>query len=105
VLRIIASPAAAVGNTVTNAATGGSGDTALGRILGAGIAGLVVLELGSLFAKKYFTVSLGGGSTTVITAEVTPPNQPTTGSVPSGTNNPSGLLTAAQLEQILGYNP
>ena len=93
VLRIVASGPAAVGNTVANAATGSQGDTALGRLLGAVLAGAVVLELGSLFAKKYFTVNIGGGA-----ASVTP-------SAPTVVASNAGSLTPAQLAQILGYNP
>jgi hypothetical protein len=115
VLQIVASAPAALGNGVTNAATGGSGDTALGRLMGALIAGTLVLELGSLFAKKYFSLSLGGGTTTVTpaaatttgstpSATVTPVNPGATASAVTGTV-PTGQLTPAQLAQILGYNP
>jgi hypothetical protein len=107
VLRIVASAPAAVGNGVTNAATGGSGDTALGRLMGAVIAGTLVLELGSWFAGKYFNVSFGGKKPPVVTAAAatTAETQPTSGSTPTNPASPTGLLTSAQLEQILGYNP
>lgn len=101
VLRIVASAPAAVGNTVTNAATGGSGDTALGRLMGAVIAGVLVLELGSMFAKKYWSLSIGGGSAMTSTAAANAaPNASGAVSVPS-----AGRLTPAELAQILGYNP
>jgi hypothetical protein len=105
VLRIVASAPAAAGNAVTNAATGGSGDTALGRLIGAGVAGVIVLELGSLFAKKYFTITVGGGTAAVVPAAATAETQPTSGSVPTNPTAPGGLLTSGQLAEILGYNP
>jgi hypothetical protein len=107
VLQIVASAPAALGNGVTNAATGGSGDTALGRLMGAVIGGVIVLELGSLFAKKYFSFSLGGGTTSVtpaVSTAATPVNPGATASAVTGTV-PTGQLTPAQLAQILGYNP
>jgi hypothetical protein len=72
------------------------------------VAGAVVLELGSLFMKRYFNIALSGGTVTVQAAAATTEiaeTQPTSGSVPTNPSSPSGLLTSAQLEEILGYNP
>jgi len=93
VIRIVASAPQAAGNAITNASTGGSGDTALGRLLGAAVAGVVVLELGSLFAQKYFSLSLGGG-----TASVTPATSTVvaTGAPGGGTSGSSSAQDISQ---------
>jgi hypothetical protein len=62
VTRIVRAPADLgnfAGQTVANTATGGSGDTAVGRLLGAVIAGAIALEACSLIAGKFFSVQLG----------------------------------------------
>ncbi|MGD1035486.1 MAG: hypothetical protein ABR977_13815 [Candidatus Dormibacteria bacterium] len=83
VTRIVRAPADLgnfAGQTVANAATGGNGDTAIGRLLGALIAGALALEVCSLISGNFFNVQLGPWP-----AKVTP----------AGTSGPSGGSSSA----------
>jgi hypothetical protein len=62
--RAVAAPLREVSEGAAGAATGGGvqGDSAVGRLLGAGIIGLGTLIVGSMLVKKDFAINLGGAT-------------------------------------------
>jgi hypothetical protein len=85
-VRVVLQAPGQLGNAVTNAATGGSGDTALGRMMGALFAGLITLEVVSLFAHRYFNLGLGPiGS--VVAAQAAPSGNAGAGAIPAGSTS------------------